>query len=213
MQSGWCCRMMRRSTATSRRRRGGLARLRTGTWQRSRTGSSRCFGRVGPPRLTWSRCSSPILVGCSSHRGEGGPARRTRADRRRRRPVPDAGPGRGADRRRRGRPVRVRPERVPRRVGHADASVDHGPRGVRHHRGGRSGGAHDEDRRDRRHRTEHRLRQVRALQSGTDVSVHVSPVGGHEPTRRRSPNRSSSRRSTRGGSRRGRPRTSSASSR
>ena len=45
------------------------------------------------------------------------------------------------------------------------------------------GGAHDAARRDRRHRTEHRLRHVRTMPSGTDVSVHATPVSGHEPSR------------------------------
>ena len=117
---------------------------------------------------------------CSSRRGEGGAARRARPDRRR---------AIVADRRRRaegevriavgrGRPVRVRPQRLPRDVGRPRRYPwIHGPRGLRHDRGGRPGGAdaRGSARSSSSSRTSSAARAP--VSPGPDVSVRGPPVG------------------------------------
>ena len=149
MPGAWCCRMMRPSIATSRRRRGVLGRRRTGTWPPSRNGSCRCF-EPGEPRtidLEQMLVRNPRrLLGAAAVRAAllVEPGRIVVDD------VPDPTPG----------PDEVRIAVVGVGLCGSDLSVfrgawdcpelsvDHGSRSVRHHRRGRSGSALDEARRD-----------------------------------------------------------------
>ena len=182
MPSAWCCRMMRPSTATSRRRPGGLARHRTGTWRHLATDppdASRRGSLGGRPGADARHEPSPVARAVAVKAALLVEPGRIEVD-----DVPSPTPG----------PDEVRIAVAGVGLCGSDLSVFRGawdaptyPWIMGHEAFGTIEAVGqavpvDEARRDRRHRAEHRLRHMRACRRGrTSACTHRQSVGMNRP--------------------------------